>query len=105
MPYEAIGGHLKSLLTIAWLLPMLGFVAGIFAWKWQRDRLSKAAAGFSTFCIAAGFVLSTWALLTYVQETNWGERYLNEKTHHEELVAGIRAGDLTPDHDDHGGHA
>ena len=37
------GEVLKNLLTVAWLLPLLGFVAEIYWLRWSH-RLSKSAA-------------------------------------------------------------
>lgn len=60
------------LLTIAWLLPLLGFAIEIFAGYWQPDRKSRAAALLAVGCIGAGFVLSVAAFVTWGNDTDWG---------------------------------
>ena len=103
MDYQTTGETIKTLLTMAWLLPLLGFAVEIFAGYWQRDRLSKAAAQLAVGCIGLGFLFSSWALMTYVQETGWTERFEHESAHHAELVASIEEGKPLPGHG-HGGH-
>ena len=103
MDYQTTGETIKTLLTMAWLLPLLGFAVEIFAGYWQRDRLSKAAAQLAFGCIGLGFLFSSWALMTYVQETGWTERFEHESAHHAELVASIEEGKPLPGHG-HGGH-
>jgi len=57
---DSLGNTLANLLTIAWLLPLFGFVVQIlFAHKWGRK--SKAAAYLAIFCIGTGFVCSATA--------------------------------------------
>lgn len=61
---------LKTLLCIAWLLPLLGFVIEVFGGFWGT-RQSKAAAYMAVFCIAMGFVCSTAALIVWGNATQW----------------------------------
>ena len=65
---------LKWLLTVAWLLPLLGFVIEVFGGYWG-DRKCKYASYFAVFCIATGFVCSATAMIVWQDKTNWGERY------------------------------
>ncbi|MDG2388308.1 MAG: NADH-quinone oxidoreductase subunit L [Planctomycetaceae bacterium] len=106
MPYETTGETIKTLLTMAWLLPLFGFGVEIFAGYWQRDRFSKAAAQFAVGCIGLGFLFSSWALMTYVQDTGWSVRFEHESAHHAELVTAIEEGKPLPGHGghDHEGH-
>jgi NADH-quinone oxidoreductase subunit L len=72
MFFEAthLGGTLATLLTMAWLLPLAGFAIEIFGGYWGTRR-SKQAAYLAVFCIAAGFVLSTIALVSWGAATEW----------------------------------
>ncbi|HSG71239.1 MAG TPA: proton-conducting transporter membrane subunit, partial [Planctomycetaceae bacterium] len=88
MPYET-GDVLKWLLFWAWMLPLFGFVIEIFAGRWQRDRRSTAAARWAVGCIASGFVLSLLALITYVKDTGWEDRFQHEAQHHIHLMATV----------------
>ena len=62
---------LKWLLTIAWLLPLVGFVVEILLGGFFWGTKSKNAAYFAVFCIATGFVCSLAALITWGQATGW----------------------------------
>jgi NADH-quinone oxidoreductase subunit L len=112
MPIDT-GDVLKWLLFWAWMLPLFGFVLEIFAGRWQRDRRSTAAARWAVGCIGTGFLLSLWALITYVNDTGWEERYQHEARHHHELMASLHGhgdehghghdhGHDEHDHDNHG---
>lgn len=63
--YLETGNTLKWLLTIAWLLPLGGFLIEVFGGYWS-GRKSKAAAYMAVGCIATGFVCSFIALLTWI---------------------------------------
>ena len=63
------GSTLKTLLTIAWLLPLLGFTIEVFGGYWGT-RKSKTAAYLAVFCIAMGFVCSTSAFFVWKSATN-----------------------------------
>lgn len=67
---DSIGILLRNLLTIAWLLPLAGFVVEIFAGYWS-NRLSKAAAYLAVLCIGTGFVCSSIALYQWGAATKW----------------------------------
>ncbi len=54
--YTPTGEWLKLLLTIAWLLPLAGFVVEIFAGFWST-RLKKTAAYLAVGCIGTGICL------------------------------------------------
>jgi NADH-quinone oxidoreductase subunit L len=69
---EALGNKLSTLLAIAWLLPLFGFVVEVFAMSWPNaNRRSKAAAYFAIFCIGFGFVCSSVAFYEWGEGTNW----------------------------------
>lgn len=68
--YKQTGDWLKCLLTIAWLLPLAGFVAEIFAGYWST-RLKKTAAYLAVGCIGTGFVCSLLASIIWLSATNW----------------------------------
>ena len=61
---------ITTLLTVAWLLPLLGFVLELLS-GFSSDRHSKFAALFAVFCIGAGFVCSATALWSWGSATNW----------------------------------
>lgn len=72
MPSDAaqLGQTLKTLLTLAWLLPLAGFAIEVFGgFLWSRT--SKVAAYLAVFCIGSGFVLSSAALLHWGNTTEW----------------------------------
>ena len=64
------GEMLKNLLTVAWLLPLLGFVAEIYWLRWSH-RLSKSAALCAVACIGIGFLCSVSALMVWGNATGW----------------------------------
>src|SRR5262245_53892711 len=72
MGEEAIhlGKTLGTLLTAAWLLPLIGFAIEIFGGFWSGRR-SKAAAYLAVACIGTGFFLSAGALLYWGKTTGW----------------------------------
>ena len=65
------GVTLKWLLTIAWLLPLLGFVVELIWGGWFWGRHSKNAAYLAVVCIVTGFVCSFAALMTWGGATKW----------------------------------
>lgn len=70
MDHQATGEVLKSLLTVAWLLPLAGFVAEIYWLRWS-NRLSKSAAYCAVACIGIGFVCSASAMVYWGCSTDW----------------------------------
>lgn len=93
-------GHiLMLLLTIAWLLPLAGFVIELYWLRWSH-RLSKGAAICAVACIGTGFACSLGALLYWGTQTHWVA--LNEPEHHGHADAHHDAGGH--EHDD-GTHA
>jgi len=70
---DTTGEILKNLLTVAWLLPLLGFVAEIYWLRWSH-RLSKSAAFCAVACIGIGFLCSFSALLVWANATGWAVR-------------------------------
>ena len=97
---EALGNTLANLLTVAWLLPLLGFVIQIlFALKWW-GRKSKAAALLAIFCIGAGFVCSSTAFYLWGEGTEWAVFKPAEHGHAEHADA-TSAGHAAEGHDGH----
>lgn len=86
MDHQHTGEVLRNLLTVAWLLPLAGFVAEIYWLRWSH-RLSKSAALCAVACIGIGFLSSASALVYWGCSTKWA---VFEDEHH---------GDA------HGGHA
>jgi len=74
------GETLRNLLTLAWLLPLVGFLVEIYALCWTH-RLSKAPAYLAVGCIAAGFLCSFTALVTWGVQTDWA---VFAASHHDE---------------------
>ncbi len=66
-----MGETLRNLLTLAWLLPLFGFVVEIFSLLVWTNRLSKTPAYLAVGCIAAGFVCSASALWIWGEGTHW----------------------------------
>jgi NADH-quinone oxidoreductase subunit L len=96
MPTDAttqLGQTLGTLLTLAWLLPLAGFVVEIFGGFWGT-RKSKTAAYLAVACIAGAFLLSLTALLHWKSTTGWT---IPEISHHGEQE--------TAHGDDHGAPA
>lgn len=65
------GLTLKWLLTIAWLVPLLGFVVELIGGGWFWGRYSKTAAHIAVLCIVTGFVCSFSALMIWGGVTKW----------------------------------
>jgi len=61
MDDQSTGDLLRNLLTVAWLLPLAGFIAEIYWLRWSH-RLSRSAAWCAVACIGTGFVCSALAL-------------------------------------------
>ena len=67
---DSLGKELATYLSIAWLLPLVGFVIEVFnGFVW--NRLSKKAAILAVGCIATGFVMSSLAFCRWGSETDW----------------------------------
>ena len=67
---ETLGGQLALLLSVAWLLPLLGFGVEVFGGHlW--GRLSKTAAYMAVACIGFGFVCSAVAFVHWGTSTDW----------------------------------
>jgi NADH-quinone oxidoreductase subunit L len=95
--YQTTATILKWLLGIAWLLPLLGFCIEVMGGYWGRDqvltarfRKHKLAAFLAVGCIGAGFVLSTIALATWAEATEYS--FFRPSEHHSE-------------HAEHGAHS
>ena len=73
------GDILMFLLTVAWLLPLAGFVVEIY-WLCFSHRLNKGAAYCAVACIGIGFLCSLSALLYWGNDTHWAA--LSEPDHH-----------------------
>ncbi|MFZ4612006.1 MAG: NADH-quinone oxidoreductase subunit L, partial [Gemmataceae bacterium] len=73
------GDILMFLLTVAWLLPLAGFVVEIY-WLCFSHRLNKGAAYCAVACIGLGFLCSFSALMYWGTQTNWAA--LSEPEHH-----------------------
>ncbi|MBC7818860.1 MAG: NADH-quinone oxidoreductase subunit L [Planctomycetaceae bacterium] len=90
---DSLGNRLSTLLAIAWLLPLFGFVVEVFAMSWPNaNRKSKAAAYFAIFCIGFGFVCSSIALYEWGEGTEWAVFKASEHGHDAHAA---------PSHDDH----
>ena len=70
MDPQSTGELLRNLLTVAWLLPLAGFLAEIYWLRWSH-RLSKSAAICAVACIGLGFVCSASALIVWGSRTHW----------------------------------
>ena len=85
MPTDAtnLGQTLGTLLTLAWLLPLLGFTIEIFAGFWGT-RKSQAAAYIAVACIGTSFLLSASALMYWGHTTEWAalRSHEGEDAHH-----------------------
>ena len=79
MDPQTTGDLLRNLLTAAWLLPLLGFVAEIYWLRWSH-RLSKSAAFCAVACIGLGFLCSFSALVVWGNATGWAA--LSPVEHH-----------------------
>ena len=97
---ESLGNTLANLLTIAWLLPLFGFVVQIlFALRWW-GRKSKTAAYLAIFCIGAGFICSSTAFFLWGEGTGWAVFKPSDHGHVEHADAG-GAEHALAEHDDH----
>ncbi len=97
------GEVLKTLLTIAWLLPLAGFAIEIFAGYWQKNRFSMAAAKMSVICIGMSFIFSLLALIQWGLATDWTALAATE--HHGDHAAAVHheeAGNHAKAHEPHG---
>lgn len=90
--YEQIGSTLMWLLTVAWLLPLGGFLVEIFGGYWS-ERTSKTPAYLAVGCIGAGFLCSVIALMTWLGAANVDLFTFGADSHHVAAHA---------EHDDHG---
>lgn len=95
MDHQATGEVLKNLLTVAWLLPLAGFVAEIYWLRWS-NRLSKSAALCAVACIGIGFLCSASALVYWGCHTDWAVLKAEEHAEHHDAAGG---------HDPHHGEA
>jgi NADH-quinone oxidoreductase subunit L len=93
---DSLGTTLRNLLTIAWLLPLAGFVIEVFALSWTH-RKSKAAAYLAIFCIGAGFVCSSTAFYLWGEGTDWAVFAHSDHGAHADQAAATGPGH----HDDH----
>ncbi|MBS0202043.1 MAG: NADH-quinone oxidoreductase subunit L [Planctomycetes bacterium] len=83
MDPQSTGEVLRTLLTVAWLLPLCGFVAEIYWLRWSH-RLSKSAAYSAVACIGIGFLCSASALVYWGVQTNWQALQATEHGEHGE---------------------
>ena len=90
-----VGDTLRTLLTIAWLLPLVGFVIEIFAGYWST-RLSKTAAYIAVGCIGTGFLCSAAALFYWGHQTGWS--VFESHGHDSHAAAHADAGHADPGH-------
>jgi NADH-quinone oxidoreductase subunit L len=88
-----VGETLKTLLTIAWLLPLAGFAVEIFGGFWGT-RKSRAAAWMAVGCIATGFVCSFAALIIWGTSNDWVVLHHDEAATH----AGESGGHVSDPH-------
>ena len=79
MDPQTTGDLLRNLLTAAWLLPLLGFIAEIYWLRWSH-RLSKSSALCAVACIGLGFLCSFSALMVWGNATGWAA--LSPVEHH-----------------------
>ena len=62
---------IPTLLTIAWLLPLLGFAVELLHGKTGDRAVTKWPAWCAVACIGTGFLCSLFALLTWGQAGEW----------------------------------
>lgn len=99
------GNLLMFLLTVAWLLPLAGFVVEMYWLRWSH-RLSKGAAVCAVGCIATGFVCSFSALLIWMGATSFPLRApAGHDDHSAAATAHHDAAHAEAAHDDHKEHA
>ena len=99
------GDLLRNLLTAAWLLPLLGFVAEIYWLRWSH-RLSKSAALCAVACIGLGFLCSFSALVVWGNATGWSalspvEHHGSDAPHPENAPADAAAAVAGAGHENH----
>lgn len=68
---DTLGPELSRYLLWAWLLPLFGFAIEVFGGYWGKNRQDKTAAYMAIGCIAAGFLLSSFAFYRWGTETHW----------------------------------
>lgn len=71
---DDFGWSIAKLLTVAWLLPLIGFVIEVTAGYWGC-RLKKTAAYIAIGCIGTGFVSSCIAWCQFNSATDYGKHY------------------------------
>ena len=99
---ESLGNRLSTLLAIAWLLPLFGFVVEVFAMSWPNaNRKSKAAAYFAIFCIGFGFVCSSIAFYEWGNGTDWAVFKAVDHGHGEAATATEHGDHAAVGHADH----
>lgn len=84
MDPQTIGELLRNLLTVAWLLPLFGFLAEIYWLRWSH-RLSRSSAICAVGCIAIGFICSFSALLVWCS-TDTPAPTVDSSDHHHATV-------------------
>lgn len=97
MDHQATGEVLKNLLTVAWLLPLAGFVAEIYWLRWS-NRLSKSSALCAVACIGIGFLCSASALVYWGCHTDWAVLKAEEHAEHHDAGAHDQHGEAAPEH-------
>ena len=95
------GEVLMYLLTVAWLLPLAGFVVEIYWLRWSH-RLHKGAAYMAVACIGLGFLCSLSALLYWGTQTHWAA--LSEPDHHAHASSHDEAHPAEAAHGEAAGH-
>ncbi|HEY0980978.1 NADH-quinone oxidoreductase subunit L [Schlesneria sp.] len=98
------GEVLMYLLTVAWLLPLVGFVVEIYWLRWSH-RLHQGAAYTAVACIGIGFLCSLSALIYWGNQTHWAA--LSEPEHHAHVAShdAEHHDSSAPHHDDAKAHA
>lgn len=81
MDPQSTGEVLRNLLTVAWLLPLAGFLAEIYWLRWSH-RLSRSAAYCAVACIGIGFLCSATALVYWGSATKWAVFKAEEHAEH-----------------------
>lgn len=81
MDPQSTGEVLRNLLTVAWLLPLAGFLAEIYWLRWSH-RLSRSAAYCAVACIGIGFLCSATALVYWGNATKWAVFKAEEHAEH-----------------------
>lgn len=86
MDPQPTGEVLRNLLTVAWLLPLAGFIAEIYWLRWSH-RLSRSAAICAVACIGIGFLCSASALVYWGYKTDWAVLQSDEHAEHHDSAA------------------